>query len=91
VLLPLLGGANLTVEEADFPEATPGSSGQNCQICKLFRDDCPEEQLRGCDPQVAGVCRLLRAIGTATTKEASPDLDGVNCARLLKVTKAERL
>jgi hypothetical protein len=56
--------------------------------------------LRGCDPQAVGISQLLKETSGIqppetvqrddTNEGTSPDLNGVNYARALKVTKAER-
>jgi hypothetical protein len=59
--------------------AIPGYEGQNCQIGKIFRDNCSEKQ-----------CKKNTVQKDYTNERTSPDLNKVNYARSLKVTKAGR-
>jgi hypothetical protein len=66
-------------QKSYFPgEVTPGSEGKNCQIGKIFSRNCSE------------LFKRATVQKGYTNEGTSPDLDGVNYARPLKVTIAER-
>jgi hypothetical protein len=66
------------IGQSDFPgEVTPGSEGQNWQLGKIFRNNYLEKQFKRTTVQK-----------DYTNEETSPDLDKINYARPLTVTKA---
>jgi hypothetical protein len=70
------------------------TSGQNCQIGKIFRNDCSKKQFkrmwppRSQDPQTSQRNKCIQP--PKTVQKECTDSDGVNYARPLKVSKAER-
>jgi hypothetical protein len=84
----------------DFPGEHALTGGQNCQLAKSSETTVQKNSLRGHDPQAVSVPQLLRGTsGTqlpemvqkdCTNEGSSPDTNGVNYARPLKITKAER-
>jgi hypothetical protein len=73
---------------------------KSCQIGKIFRETVQRNSLRGHDSQSVRIPQLLRGTSgiqplktvqkDCTNEGTSPAPDGVNYARPLKVTKAER-
>jgi hypothetical protein len=91
-------GQNLTFWT--FPESTPAPRDRNAKLAKSSEMTVQKNSLRGCNPQAVSVPQLLRRASDiqppktiqkdCINEVTSPDPDGVNYARPLKVTKAER-
>jgi hypothetical protein len=95
VLLPLLLGT-----KSDFlGEVTPALKDKSAKLANSSETTVQRNSLRGYNPQAVSVPQLFRETSgiqppktfqkDCTNEGTSPDPDGVNYGRLLKVTKAE--